>query len=118
MKKKIMFTSSCFLCLLILNVKASFMPKRLNNYNNNNKHIFWLTTSTTKTPDNFCIDKEDDGLYEHEDCKKYWHCLYVGTIFQSAVERKCPIGTMFHPLMGQCEISTVVRIVRMFKFMH
>jgi hypothetical protein len=108
MKNQITF----ILCLLIINAKASYIPKRLNTINNinNNKHIFWLTTSTTKTPDNFCIDKEDDGLYEHDDCKKYWHCLYVGTIFQSAVERKCPIGTMFHPLMSQCEISTVVRI--------
>ena len=107
MKNQIIF----ILCLLIINSKTSYIPKRLNTINNiNNNHIFWLTTPTTKTPDNFCIDKEDDGLYEHDDCKKYWHCLYVGTIFQSAVERKCPVGTMFHPLMSQCEISTVVRI--------
>lgn len=55
-----------------------------------------------------CQDKQDDGYYEHEDCHKYWHCLYVGTIFQNALERKCPIGTMFHPLQGECEISTFV----------
>jgi hypothetical protein len=77
----------------------------------NSRNYFWLTTSTKKTPDNYCDDKEDDGLYENENCKKYWHCLYVGTIFQSAVERKCPIGTMFHPLIGQCEISTVVSLI-------
>lgn len=70
--------------------------------------LFWLTTTTLKQIDLFCADKEDDGHYEHEDCRKYWHCLYVGTIFQSRVERKCPIGTMFHPFLGQCEISTAV----------
>ena len=55
-----------------------------------------------------CADKEDDGHYEHVDCKKYWHCLYVGTIFEYALERKCPVGTMFHPIQRVCEISTVV----------
>ena len=55
-----------------------------------------------------CGGKEDEGHYEHPDCKKYWQCLYVGTIFETAVERKCPIGTMFHPIERVCEISTMV----------
>lgn len=55
-----------------------------------------------------CLGKEDEGHYEHPDCKKYWQCLYVGTIFETAVERKCPIGTMFHPIERVCEISTMV----------
>ena len=55
-----------------------------------------------------CRDKEDEGHYEHTDCKKYWHCLYVGTIFETALERKCPVGTMFHPIGRVCEISTLV----------
>ena len=110
---KVIFLNIVF-CML-LQAEASFAPthktfldynKKFNN--NQNRNLFWFTTATKKTPDQFCIDKEDDGLYEHDECKKYWHCLYVGTIFQSAVERKCPIGTMFHPLLGQCEISTVV----------
>lgn len=55
-----------------------------------------------------CAGKEDEGHYENADCKKYWQCLYVGTIFETAVERKCPIGTMFHPIERVCEISTMV----------
>ena len=55
-----------------------------------------------------CVGKDDEGHYEHPDCKKYWQCLYVGTIFETAVERKCPIGTMFHPIERVCEISTMV----------
>lgn len=35
-----------------------------------------------------CRDKEDEGHYEHVECRKYWHCLYVGTIFEYALERK------------------------------
>ncbi len=60
-------------------------------------------------PKYFCHEKDDEGRYEHSgDCQKYWHCLYVGTIFEIALERKCPVGTMFHPLNHQCEISTLV----------
>lgn len=55
-----------------------------------------------------CAGKEDEGHYENQDCKKYWQCLYVGTIFETAVERKCPVGTMFHPIERVCEISTMV----------
>jgi hypothetical protein len=70
---------------------------------------FGVKVSTEKTSSSFsCSDKEDDKHYEHEDCKKYWHCLYVGSIFQTALERKCPLGTMFHPLLGTCELSTIV----------
>jgi hypothetical protein len=65
--------------------------------------------SIKKKPTEFsCSNKEDEGHYEHYDCKKYWHCLYVGTIFENALERKCPIGTMFHPIERVCEISTMV----------
>lgn len=60
-------------------------------------------------PNYSCRNKEDDGYYEHdESCHKYWHCLYVDTIFERAFERKCPVGTMFHPLLRSCEISTMV----------
>ena len=63
-------------------------------------------------PRYFCRDKDDEGQYEHAaDCHKYWHCLYVGTIFEIALERKCPIGTMFHPLDRACEISTMVFVI-------
>lgn len=58
-----------------------------------------------------CTGKEDEGHYEHSDCKKYWQCLYVGTIFETAVERKCPVGTMFHPIERVCEISTMVGLI-------
>ena len=74
------------------------------------------TISKKKAPKYSCADKEDDGHYEHIDCKKYWHCLYVGTIFEYALERKCPIGTMFHPLQRVCEISTVVISEHLFFF--
>ena len=60
-------------------------------------------------PKYFCQGKEDDSQHEHfENCHKYWHCLYVGTIFETALERKCPVGTMFHPILRKCEISTFV----------
>lgn len=63
-------------------------------------------------PDYSCRNKEDDGYYEHViNCHKYWHCLYVDTIFERAFERKCPIGTMFHPLLRSCEISTMVLLL-------
>jgi hypothetical protein len=61
-----------------------------------------------------CSDKEDDQHYEHLDCKKYWHCLYVGSIFQTALERKCPPGTMFHPISSTCELSTIVTDLELF----
>jgi hypothetical protein len=68
-----------------------------------------VTTEKSTASGSFsCSDKEDDRHYEHEDCKKYWHCLYVGSIFQTALERKCPPGTMFHPLLSTCELSTIV----------
>jgi hypothetical protein len=39
-------------------------------------------------PNYSCRNKEDDGYYEHEEsCHKYWHCLYVDTIFERAFER-------------------------------
>jgi hypothetical protein len=55
-----------------------------------------------------CTNKTDNGYYVHHDCRKYWHCLYVGTLFELALERKCPIGTMFHPIQGFCEVSNWV----------
>jgi hypothetical protein len=67
-----------------------------------------LAAANRKTFKYSCSGKEDEGHYEHPDCKKYWQCLYVGTIFESALERKCPIGTMFHPIERICEISTMV----------
>jgi hypothetical protein len=44
--------------------------------------------ASKKTAKYSCRDKEDEGHYEHEECRKYWHCLYVGTIFEYALERK------------------------------
>jgi len=44
--------------------------------------------ASKKTSKYSCRDKEDEGHYEHEECRKYWHCLYVGTIFEYALERK------------------------------
>jgi hypothetical protein len=65
--------------------------------------------NSRRGPRYFCRGKEDDSQHEHsENCYKYWHCLYVDTIFEIALERNCPIGTMFHPILKQCEISTMV----------
>ena len=64
--------------------------------------------ATKKSSKYSCRDKEDEGHYVHVECRKYWHCLYVGTIFEYALERKCPVGTMFHPVERVCEISTMV----------
>lgn len=55
-----------------------------------------------------CNNKQDEGHYVHKDCRKYWHCLYVGTVFEEALERKCPVGTMFHPIQRICEMSPMV----------
>ena len=109
-----MFLKIFLLFVVSLNFVSLVSSERKLN-ENFTKRYFWFTTTTKKAPDYYCDDKEDDGLYEHDDCRKYWHCLYVGTIFQSPVERKCPIGTMFQSLMGQCEISTVVSIIKRIK---
>ncbi len=61
-----------------------------------------------------CSNRTDDGNFEHPDCKKYWHCVYVGTLFESALERECPQGTMFHPILGFCEVSNWVRSRKIF----
>lgn len=79
-------------------------------YEEQNKALYYEDIGTKRIgPKYFCRNKKNEGQYEHrDDCHKYWHCLYVGTIFEIALERKCPIGTMFHPLERKCEISTQV----------
>ena len=117
-----------YLIVLVFGLVASqgfydFQFNNNNNYNNNNYDLFnqpagyydnglfpnFVTRDSTKRAEKLdCTDKQDEGHYEHPDCKKYWQCLYVGTIFQNSLERKCPIGTMFHPVQHSCEISTSV----------
>lgn len=62
-----------------------------------------------------CRHKQDEGYYVHKNCRKYWHCLYVGTVFEEALERKCPAGTMFHPIQRNCEMSPTVLLVNIYK---
>lgn len=94
-----------------VNKKRSYYDSYNNNNNNYDRMRYNTVTMASKKKSKYsCRDKEDEGHYEHVDCRKYWHCLYVGTIFETALERKCPIGTMFHPIERLCEISTMVDI--------
>ena len=101
-----------FVFLLLIDLSLQIAVPSRSRRDNDDAADSLLTTppmvSNRKKSNYSCADTEDDGHYEHVDCKKYWHCLYVGTIFEYALERKCPVGTMFHPVQRVCEISTVV----------
>ncbi|CAF0732336.1 unnamed protein product [Adineta steineri] len=58
-----------------------------------------------------CTGYEDDSyhsIYDADDCRHYWHCIYVDTVYMHAVKRVCPAGTEFHATLRQCETSSLV----------
>lgn len=60
-----------------------------------------------------CTGYEDDSyhaVFDADDCRHYWHCLYVDTVYMHAVRRVCPSGTEFDATLKQCETSGQVRI--------
>ncbi|RNA31635.1 hypothetical protein BpHYR1_045900 [Brachionus plicatilis] len=65
-----------------------------------------------------CSNRQDEGHYVHKDCRKYWHCLYVGTVFEEALERKCPAGTMFHPIQRTCEMSPMLNCLIWYQYIY
>jgi hypothetical protein len=64
-----------------------------------------------------CTGHADDSyhpIYDTDDCRHYWHCIYVDTVYMHAVRRVCPSGTEFHAILRQCETSSLVSIVMIF----
>ena len=60
-----------------------------------------------------CTGYEDDSyhpIYDAGDCRHYWHCIYVNTVYMHAVKRVCPAGTEFDPTLRKCETSSLVNI--------
>ena len=60
-----------------------------------------------------CTGYEDDSyhpIYDADDCRHYWHCIYVDTVYMHAVRRVCPSGTEFDAILRQCETSELVSI--------
>lgn len=58
-----------------------------------------------------CTGHEDDSfhpVYDAEDCRRYWHCIYVDTVYMHAVKRVCPAGTEFDSALRKCETSALV----------
>ncbi|CAF3784061.1 unnamed protein product [Rotaria sp. Silwood1] len=66
-----------------------------------------------------CTGYEDDSfhpIYNTNDCRYYWHCIYVGTKYMRAVKRACPAGTEFDVRLKECEISSLVKCVSITSF--
>ncbi|CAF1449789.1 unnamed protein product [Rotaria magnacalcarata] len=62
-----------------------------------------------------CTGYDDDSfhpIYDTNDCRHYWHCIYVGTSYMRAVKRICPAGTEFDFQLKECEISSLVDCVK------
>ncbi|CAF3487537.1 unnamed protein product [Rotaria socialis] len=62
-----------------------------------------------------CTGYDDDSfhpIYDINDCRHYWHCIYVGTSYMRAVKRICPAGTEFDFQLKECEISSLVDCVK------
>jgi hypothetical protein len=60
-----------------------------------------------------CTGYEDDSfhpMYNTDNCRYYWHCIYVNTVYMRAVKRVCPAGTEFDVRLKECEISSLVSI--------
>lgn len=74
--------------------------------------IFFLLTIFIRAEDTFdCTGYEDDSyhpVYDADDCRHYWHCIYVNTVYMHAVKRVCPAGTEFDNALRQCETASQV----------
>lgn len=69
--------------------KGNYVKREQPNFHHANGLLNKVDVDASKRVSKYsCRDKEDEGHYEHEECRKYWHCLYVGTIFEYALERK------------------------------
>ncbi|CAF1048884.1 unnamed protein product [Rotaria sordida] len=58
-----------------------------------------------------CTGYEDDSyhpIYDADDCRRYWHCIYVNTVYMHAVKRVCPAGTEFDATLRKCETASLV----------
>ncbi|CAF1475627.1 unnamed protein product [Adineta ricciae] len=76
----------------------------------------YLLTSEIHGEDTFdCTGHEDDSLHPMinvEDCRYYWHCIFVDTVYVRAVKRKCPAGTEFDSNLKECEIANSVNCIK------
>lgn len=73
--------------------------------------IFFLQIYSEDTFD--CTGYEDDSfhpMYNSNNCRYYWHCIYVDSVYMKAVKRVCPAGTEFDSRLNECEISSLVGI--------
>ncbi len=76
--------------------------------------ILFLLSTIIYAEDTFdCTGYEDDSyhpVYDADDCRHYWHCIYVNTVYVHAVKRVCPAGTEFDVALRQCETASEVNI--------
>ncbi|CAF2957024.1 unnamed protein product [Rotaria sp. Silwood2] len=74
--------------------------------------ILFVRILITHGEDTFdCTGYEDDSyhpIYDADDCRRYWHCIYVNTVYMHAVKRVCPAGTEFDATLRKCETSSLV----------
>jgi hypothetical protein len=73
--------------------------------------ILFIQTYSEDTFD--CTGYEDDSfhpMHNTDNCRYYWHCIYVNTVYMRAVKRVCPAGTEFDVRLKECEISSLVSI--------
>ncbi len=71
--------------------------------------ILFLQISSEDTFD--CTGYDEDSfhpMYNRNDCRYYWHCIYVDTNYMRAIKRVCPAGTEFDIRVNECKISTLV----------
>jgi hypothetical protein len=73
--------------------------------------IFSIQIYSEETFD--CTGHEDDSFHpvlNANDCRFYWHCIFVDTVYMRAVKRVCPAGTEFDIRLNQCEWSNFVSL--------
>ncbi|CAF1367153.1 unnamed protein product [Adineta steineri] len=62
-----------------------------------------------------CTGYEDDSfhpMYNTDNCRYYWHCIYVDTVYMRAIKRSCPAGTEFNNELKECEIPSSVNCIK------
>ena len=55
-----------------------------------------------------CTGQQDESFHPADDCRFYWHCIFVDTVYMRAVKRVCPAGTKFDIRINECEWANTV----------
>ncbi len=64
-----------------------------------------------------CTGQKDDSFHPMlNDCRFYWHCIFVDTVYMRAVKRVCPAGTKFDIRVNECEWANSVSLEILFFF--